>query len=92
MLMRMLRRYRNHDGVDIRAEDFGGLGGINALHPSLPRLTPMLSKLTQAFKDEGYQERKHLFGAPYDFRLAPDGLQQVWSKTHDEEQEGHVRD
>ena len=76
-LMRMLCRYRNHDGIEIRAEDFGGLGGINALHPGLPRLTPMFSKLTNAFKDEGYQERKHLFGAPYDFRLAADGLEQV---------------
>ncbi len=70
-------RYRNHDGIEIRAVDFGGLEGIDALHPGLPRLTPMFSKLTQAFKDEGYQERRHLFGAPYDFRLAPDGLEQV---------------
>ncbi|CAL5222795.1 g5211 [Coccomyxa viridis] len=69
-------RYRNHDGIEIRAVDFGGLEGIDALHPGLPRLTPMFSKLTQAFKDEGYQERRHLFGAPYDFRLAPDGLEQ----------------
>jgi len=39
----------------------------------------MFGKLTRAFKDEGYQERKHLFGAPYDFRLAADGLEQVCS-------------
>ena len=66
----MVCRYRNCDGIEIRAVDFGGLGGIDALHPSLPKLTPMFSKLTKALKDEGYQERKHLFGAPYDFRLA----------------------
>ncbi len=70
----------NHDGIKIRAVDFGGLEGIDALHPGLPRLTPMFSKLTKAFKDQGYLERRHLFGAPYDFRLAPDGLEQVWSR------------
>lgn len=74
----LLCRYRNQTGVEIRAVDFGGLGGIDALDPGLPRLTPLYSGLTKAFKDEGYEERKDLFGAPYDFRLAGDGLQQVW--------------
>ena len=74
----LLCRYRNQTGVEIRAVDFGGLGGIEALDPGLPRLTPLYSGLTKAFKDEGYEERKDLFGAPYDFRLAGDGLQQVW--------------
>ena len=63
--------------MEIGAADFGGLGGIEALHPDLPRLTLMFGKLTRAFKNEGYLERKHLFGAPYDFRLAADGLEQV---------------
>ena len=57
--------------------DFGGLGGIDALDPGLPSLTPLYSGLTKAFKDEGYEERVDLFGAPYDFRLAGDGLEQV---------------
>ena len=63
--------------MEIRAVDFGGLGGVDALDPGLPRLTPLYSGLTKAFKDEGYEERKDLFGAPYDFRLAADGLEQV---------------
>lgn len=66
-------RYRNHDGIEIRAVDFGGLEGIDALHPGLPRLTPMFSKLTQAFKDEGYQERRHLLGRPTTFALPRTG-------------------
>ena len=70
-------RYRNQTGVEIRAVDFGGLGGVDALDPGLPRLTPLYSGLTKAFKDEGHKERKDLFGAPYDFRLAGDGLEQV---------------
>ena len=72
-----MHRYRNQTGVEIRAVDFGGLGGIDALDPGLPSLTPLYSGLTKAFKDEGYEERKDLFGAPYDFRLAGDGLKQV---------------
>lgn len=75
----MLCRYRNQTGVAIRPVDFGGLGGVDALDPGLPRLTPLYSGLTKAFKDEGYKERVDLFGAPYDFRLAGDGLQQVLS-------------
>ena len=76
-----LSRYRNQTGVEIRAVDFGGLGGIDALDPGLPSLTPLYSGLTKAFKDEGYEERKDLFGAPYDFRLAGDGLKQVVLKS-----------
>ena len=75
-----MSRYRNQTGVEIRAVDFGGLGGIDALDPGLPSLTPLYSGLTNAFKDEGYEERKDLFGAPYDFRLAGDGLKQVLSR------------
>ena len=38
---------------------------------------PMYRGLTKALKHEGYQERRDLFGAPYDFRMAADGLEQV---------------
>ena len=38
---------------------------------------PMYRGLTRALKQEGYQERRDLFGAPYDFRMAADGLEQV---------------
>ena len=58
-------------------EIFGGLGGIDTLVPGLPSLMPMYRGITRALKQEGYQERRDLFGAPYDFRLAADGLEQV---------------
>lgn len=57
--------------------DWGGLGGIESLDPSLPQLTPVYSSLTEGLKKVGYKERVDLFGAPYDFRLAADGLEQV---------------
>ena len=37
----------------------------------------MYSGITAALRREGYQERRDLFGAPYDFRMAADGLEQV---------------
>jgi hypothetical protein len=59
--------------------DWGGLGGLETLDPSLPQLTPIYQSLTDGLKKVGYEERVDLFGAPYDFRLAADGLEQVCS-------------
>ena len=75
----MLRRYRNQTGVQIRPLDFGGLGGLRALDPYLPQLTSVYGKLIRGLEAEGYKERVDLFGAPYDFRLAADGLEQACS-------------
>lgn len=77
-------RYSNQTGVDIRPMDWGGLGGVESLDPSLPQITPVYKSLTEGLKKAGYAERVDLFGAPYDFRLAADGLEQVpilvWKK------------
>ena len=70
-------RYSNQAGIEIRARDFGGLSGIDTLVPSLPSLMPMYRGITRALKQQAYQERRDLFGAPYDFRMAADGLEQV---------------
>ncbi len=67
----------NQEGIQIRSFDFGGLGGIYSIDPDLPGFTatykPIIDKLTEA----GYKENEDLFGAPYDFRLAGDGLAQA---------------
>ena len=70
-------RYRNQTGVQIRPLDWGGLRGLRALDPYLPQLTSVYGKLIKGLEAEGYQERVDLFGAPYDFRLAADGLEQA---------------
>ncbi|EIE25135.1 Lecithin:cholesterol acyltransferase [Coccomyxa subellipsoidea C-169] len=70
-------RYRNQTGVEIRPVDWGGLGGVESLDPSLPQITPVYKSLTEGLKKAGYKERVDLFGAPYDFRLAADGLEQI---------------
>lgn len=70
-------RYQNQTGVEIRAYQFGNLTGIAALDPSLPSVSGTYEKLISGLKDAGYSKGKDIFGAPYDFRLAADGLEQV---------------
>ena len=70
-------RYENQTGVDIRAYDFGGLGGVAALDPDLASASGTYDKLIDGLEKAGYQAGQDLFGAPYDFRLAADGLIQV---------------
>eukprot|EP00884_Botryococcus_braunii_P008556 jgi/Botrbrau1/17701/Bobra.0166s0125.1 len=70
-------RYRNQSGVGIRPYDWGGLGGVKALDPGLPEASGLFSTLVDALEQAGYRERRDLYGAPFDFRLAPDGLSQV---------------
>ena len=67
--------------MEVRPFDWGGLGGLEALDPGLPQLTPLYRVLAEALKDEGFVEREDLFGAPYDFRLAGDGLDQVGDRS-----------
>ncbi|KAK9850975.1 hypothetical protein WJX84_006128 [Apatococcus fuscideae] len=70
-------RYHNQTGVEIRPYDWGGLTGVAALDPDAPAYSGTYLELINGLKDEGYQERKDLFGAPFDFRLNAEGLQQV---------------
>ena len=48
-------------------------------HHSVPavQLTSVYQELIDALVAVGYEVRKDLFGAPYDWRLAADGLEQV---------------
>lgn len=70
------RRYHNQPGIEIRPYDFGGLGGIYSIDPALPAFTATYKPIIDKLLDAGYKENQDLFGAPYDFRLAGDGLEQ----------------
>ncbi|KAK9800276.1 hypothetical protein WJX73_002429 [Symbiochloris irregularis] len=71
------KRYKNQTGVDVRAYDFGGLEGVQALDPDLKSASGTYDALIKGLDDKGYTAGQDLFGAPYDFRLAADGLTQV---------------
>jgi hypothetical protein len=60
----------------VRPHDYGGMQGISALDPTTPKLTATYLPLIQALEAAGYEERINLWGAPYDWRLAADGLHQ----------------
>ncbi|KAK9842078.1 hypothetical protein WJX81_007469 [Elliptochloris bilobata] len=69
-------RYANTTGVEVRPLDFGGLRGIDSDggDPEKGFWAPMVNQLRGA----GYVVGQNIFGAPYDWRLAPeDGLGQV---------------
>ena len=75
-------RYHNQPGIEIRPYDFGGLGGIYSIDPALPAFTATYKPIIDKLLDAGYKENQDLFGAPYDFRLAGDGLEQVSKCLH----------
>lgn len=72
-----LYSYSNQPGVEIRPYDFGGLGGIYSIDPDLPNWSATYKPIIDKLKENGYKEGEDLFGAPYDFRLAGDGLASV---------------
>lgn len=71
------KSYHNKEGIQIRPYDFGGLGGIYSIDPDLPGFTATYKPIIDKLTDAGYKENEDLFGAPYDFRLAGDGLEQT---------------
>ena len=56
------------------------MGGIYSIDPDLPGFTATYKPIIDKLTDAGYTENLDLFGAPYDFRLAGDGLESV--STH----------
>lgn len=69
--------YTNQPGIEIRPYDFGGLRGIYSINPDLPNFSATYKPIIDKLFAVGYKENVDLFGAPYDFRLAADGLDQV---------------
>lgn len=70
-------RYHNQTGVEIRPYDWGGLEGVAALDPDAPSYSGTYSELLKGLQAKGYTAKKDLFGAPFDFRLNAEALQQV---------------
>ena len=65
--------YHDRAGVELDTNvDFGGVGGIAYLAPSL-RASGYFSTMISFFEAMGYTAGVNLHGAPYDWRAAPDG-------------------
>ena len=65
------------------------MGGIYSIDPDLPNWSATYKPIIDKLKDAGYKENEDLFGAPYDFRLAGDGLASVSAAT---ELDGHCQE
>lgn len=69
------KRFVNAPGVQLDTNvDFGGVGGISSLDPNLAPETGYFRSMIKYLQRElGYTVGQDLHGAPYDWRLAPDG-------------------
>jgi len=69
--------YYNTSGVQIDSSvDFGGVGGIEYLDPGVKvGISQYWATMIKYFENLGYKRGENLHGAPYDWRLAPDGLE-----------------
>ena len=70
--------YSNTEGVTLDTSvDFGGVGGLEYLDPSITASGYFHDIIDSLEKNLKYTVGKSLRGAPYDWRLAPDGLAKV---------------
>ncbi len=71
------KQYSNKEGVTIEGSvDFGGVSGLDYLDPSIKAsgyFEALIERLEHSLQ---YVVGENLRGAPYDWRLAPDGLSQ----------------
>ena len=66
--------YSDAQGVTLDTNvDFGSVGGISSLDPSLAKETGYFRTMIASLTALGYEVGKDLHGASYDWRMAPDG-------------------
>ncbi|CAH1778953.1 unnamed protein product [Owenia fusiformis] len=74
------RKTSNSPGVDIQIREFGNTSSVEWLDPSQVSPTSYFSPIANALVKAGYQRGKSIRGAPYDFRKAPNELQDFFVK------------
>jgi len=65
------KKSSNSTGVDITTYAFGSTEGIEYLDPTFKSISMYYGAIVNALEWTGYQKRVNLFGAPYDWRMAP---------------------
>lgn len=68
------RTTNNSPGVDIRVKGFGLAESVEYVDPAKVRGTSYFDTLAKELVALGYERNKNIFGAPYDFRKAPNEL------------------
>lgn len=75
----------NRENVSIYYHNFGGEESVRYVVPDVMgyNFIRSFAALLDFLKLEGYEVGKNLFAAPYDWRIAPAGLDQFWPLVHD---------
>ena len=75
-------RYKSIPNVNISIHDFGGEESVKFIDDGIMgyHIIESFQSLIQKFKNEGYEMRKNLFAAPYDWRFAVLGLDEFYVK------------
>eukprot|EP00096_Caligus_rogercresseyi_P004061 TRINITY_DN1819_c0_g1_i2.p1 TRINITY_DN1819_c0_g1~~TRINITY_DN1819_c0_g1_i2.p1 ORF type:complete len:408 (-),score=101.72 TRINITY_DN1819_c0_g1_i2:466-1689(-) len=68
------RTTRNNDGVEIRIPGFGNSSSVEYLDLSQRGFSVYFAELVKKLLPLGYERDVNIFGAPYDFRKAPNEL------------------
>lgn len=68
------RRTCNSPGVTTRVEGFGSVESVEFVDPAKVYGTSYFDALVKQLVALGYEKNKNIFGAPYDFRRAPNEL------------------
>ena len=63
----------NNEGVEIEVENFGDTTSLEYIDPILSSGVPYFNELVNFLvSNMGYVRSQSIFGAPYDFRKAPE--------------------
>ena len=74
------RTTRNNDGVTLKIPDFGNTTSVEYLDVGRSSYALYFGNMVDALIDLGYERKKSMFAAPYDFRKAANE-QDEWFKT-----------
>ena len=77
----LTRTTRNNQGVHLKIPDFGNTTAVEYLDADRSYL--YFGRIVDSLLDMGYERKKSVFGAPYDFRKAPNE-QHEWFKMFKE--------
>lgn len=86
---------KNRTNVQVYSPDFGGVSSIEYVDSGIfgYKLVPVMGPLIKALHSLGYETRKDLFGAPYDWRNAPGNIDYLYPMIKDLiEQAYHLND
>lgn len=71
------RTFHNHQGVEIRPPDFGGVDGVEYLDPIFKKKSKYMHDFIEYLGKFGYERRKSFRAAGFDWRQGP----QEWMKN-----------